>query len=281
MDDVRIGSALRTVRVRSRLRQADVAALSGVSRETVIALERGGLGPSRLADVRAVAASLGVRLDLSVRWQGADLDRLLNAGHAAMHGSLSGMFGSLPDWVALPEVSFSIFGERGVIDIVAWHAATRSLLLIEIKTALGDPQALVGTMDRRMRLATRIVADRGWKPAVVGAWIVFVDTRTNRRHVEQHRGLVRSRFPADGHALRAWLRAPTGPIAALSFWSDVAAGDLVRRSVSPRRVRPTAVERREREGRPGSMERDDPPPGSVTSVAGPRPKTGRRTEPPG
>ena len=249
MDDGRIGRAIRGVRVRARLRQTDVASLAGVSRATVIALERGSLDRSRVADVRAVATALGMHLDIAIRWQGADLDRLLNAGHAAMHESLAQMFAALPDWIAIPEVSFSIFGERGVIDIVAWHADTRSLLLVEIKTALGDPQELVGTMDRRTRLASRIVAERGWKPASVGTWVVFVDTRTNRRHVGRHPFLMRSRFPADGRSMRAWLRRPAGAISALSFWSDVASSDLVRRVVSPRRVRPTMSERRAR-GRP-------------------------------
>ena len=198
MDDGRIGSAIRSVRVRARLRQEDVARLAGISRATVIALERGSLDRSRVADVRAVATALGMHLDIAIRWHGADLDRLLNAGHAAMHESLAQMFAALRDWIAIPEVSFSIFGERGVIDIVAWHADTRSLLLVEIKTALGDPQELVGTMDRRTRLASRIVAERGWKPASVGTWVVFVDTRTNRRHVGRHPFLMRSRFPADG-----------------------------------------------------------------------------------
>lgn len=36
----------------------------------------------------------------------------------------------------MPEVSFSIYGQRGVIDILAWHAATRSLLVIELKTEM-------------------------------------------------------------------------------------------------------------------------------------------------
>jgi transcriptional regulator with XRE-family HTH domain len=258
MDDAHIGRAVRAVRVKARQRQADVAAASGVPRSAVIALERGSLDNLRLGDMRAVTTSLGMRLDVAVRWQGADLDRLMNAGHAAMHESLARMFAALPEWTAIPEVSFSIFGERGVIDIVAWHAPTRSLLLVELKTSLGDPQELVGTMDRRMRLAHRIVVDRDWKPVSVGAWIVFLDTRTNRRHVARYERLMRSRFPTDGRVMRAWLRAPSGPIAALSFWSDVDSRDLVRRSVTPRRVRPTDAERRERESPPNGADRDDP-----------------------
>ena len=40
--------------------------------------------------------------------------------------------------------------------------------IIELKTGLGDPQALVGVMDRRIRLATRIASERGWVPSTSG-----------------------------------------------------------------------------------------------------------------
>ena len=58
---------------RARLRQEDVARLAGISRATVIALERGSLDRSRVADVRSVATALGMYLDIAIRWQGADL----------------------------------------------------------------------------------------------------------------------------------------------------------------------------------------------------------------
>ena len=43
-----------------------------------------------------------------------------------------------------PEVSFSIYGERGVIDILAWHPGRRALLIIELKTDIVDVNELVG-----------------------------------------------------------------------------------------------------------------------------------------
>ena len=246
MDDARIGAVLRMVRVRQRLRQADVAALAGVRRDEVIALERGRCGGLEWHTIKAVAAAVGATLGAELRWQGADLDRLLNGGHAALHELLGRFFQGLPDWENVPEVSFSVYGERGVVDILAWHAASRSLLIIDLKTALGDPQSLVGTMDRRVRLGKRIAAERGWRPLTVSAWIVFADSRTNRRHVKNHETLLRGRFPADGHAVRSWLARPAGTIMALSFWTDVGDGDTTRATARPRRVRPTKAERGER-----------------------------------
>ena len=246
MDDRDLGRAIRTVRIRTRQRQADVAGSAGVTRAAVIDIEAGRIGRIKVDDLRAVTDRLGMRLDIGVRWQGADLDRLLAAGHARMHELLAGLFATHPGWVAIPEVSFAVYGERGVIDLVAWHPATRSLLLVELKTALGDPQLLVATMDRRIRLAAAVVAGRGWRPSTVSAWVLVADTRTNRRREVAHRGLLRTRFPMGGRELRAWLRSPVRTIMALSFLTDVAVKDHTRLIVTPRRVRPTTAELRER-----------------------------------
>jgi DNA-binding XRE family transcriptional regulator len=245
MDDERIGGAMRAVRIRSRRRQSDVARDAGVPRSTLIAIERGRINGTTIAALRAVGSALGVRTNLEVTWNGADLDRLLAAGHARLHEEMSRLFAGLPDWVIVPELSFSIYGERGVIDIAAWHAATATLLIIELKTSLGDPQDLVATLDRRMRLAGQIVATRRWRPRQVGAWVAFADTRTNRRHVQRHTGLLRARLPDDGRRLRGWLRDPDGLVAALSFLTSTEALGPASRAAVTRRVRLTRAERSE------------------------------------
>ena len=232
-----MGQAVRAVRARKGLRQVDLAERAGVRREVVGRLERGGAGRLPLEAVRGVAAALGIRVDIRLGWPGGDLDWVMNAAHAALHESLARQLGRSAGWTWMPEVSFSIYGERGVIDILAWHAATRSLLIIELKTSIVDPQGLVAVMDRRVRLGVRIAAAQGWQPATVSAWVVVADTRTNHRRVLRHAGLLRTALPADGHQIRAWLRRPSGTIKALSFWTDVPADGLGRPPGHPRRVR--------------------------------------------
>lgn len=107
VDAVRLGSALRAVRVRRRLRQADVARTARVSRAMVSRIERGQIGSLALDRLERVAAALEVRLDLIPRWRGGELDRLLNAGHSAMHERLARDFAARAGWAAVPEVSFS------------------------------------------------------------------------------------------------------------------------------------------------------------------------------
>jgi hypothetical protein len=164
-----------------------------------------------------VAGALDADLDLVVRWRGGDLGRLLNGRHAAMHEAMARRFAEQPGWLFEPEVSFSIYGERGVIDGLAWHAASRSALTVELKTELVDINDLMATADRRRRLARSIAADRGWSASAVSTWIVVADSRTNRRALARHATTLRAKFPDDGHRMRQWLQEPRGAVAALSF----------------------------------------------------------------
>jgi transcriptional regulator with XRE-family HTH domain len=256
VDDVRLGNTLRMIRIRKRLRQVDVARRAGVRRELIGRIERFGPHDVRLQTFRAVAAALGVRVETKLRWQGGDLDRIVNEAHAALHEALAHHLSRLPGWTWKAEVSFSIYGERGVIDILAWHAEARSLLIIELKTELVDPQDLVGTMDRRVRLGARIAAQLGWVPRTVSAWVVLTDTRTNHRRVLRHAGLVKRAFPADGHGVRSWLIRPAGRISALSYWTGVRPGATRLAPGQPQRVRsrPTAPPRVARERGEGPSE---------------------------
>lgn len=220
MDDQRVGAAFRAVRLRRRWRQADVAARAGVSNSLVSLVERGHITSLSLATLRRVGAVLDVRLDVVARWRGGELDRLVNARHSGLHESVATFLAGLPDWQFAPEVSFSVFGERGVIDILAWHAPSRTLLVIELKTDIVDVQELVATLDRKRRLAVGIARERGWRAALVGCWVIVTKDRTIQRRITTHRHMLRAAFPHDGHAMRAWLRSPAGAVSALSLWTD-------------------------------------------------------------
>ena len=184
-------------------------------------MERGHIGSMRLDDVRRVAAALDIRIDIYARWRAGDLDRLLNARHSELHELVARWFAAeLPEWVLAHEVSFAIYGERGVIDILAWHEPTRSLLVIELKTAIADVNELLGTMDRKNRLAAQVARDRGWDPLTVSQWLIVADTRTNRRRLDAHMTVIRNAFPAGTWAMRRWLRRPRDTIAAVTVWAS-------------------------------------------------------------
>ena len=236
MDDVGIGRLLRQVRVRLGWPQGEVALRAGISPSAYSEIERGLLETVPLGKLRKVATVLEVRLMLEPRWRGAALDRMLSSRHASMAEAVLRLLVDA-GWETHSEVSFNHFGERGVVDIVAWHAPTATLLLIELKTELADPNDLLAVMDRRRRLAAEIVRQFGWAPKVVGQWVVVAASRTNARRLAEHRTLLRSAFPSDGRSVPGWLRDPSGPVAALWFLPD-SAGSGDRPSHAPRlRVR--------------------------------------------
>ena len=222
------------------MRQVDLAVAAGVSASTISRIERGHLASFSVSTLRAIGAILELRLTVELRGRGGELDRMLSAGHSRLHESvvraLSRDFGA---WSFHPELSFSIWGERGVIDLVMWHAAERALLLVELKTELVDVNELLGTVDRRRRLARAIADERGWQPASVSTWIVLAASRTNERRIAAHRTMLDLSSPASGREMRAWLRRPSGSIHGLSLWhTDLAPG---RGSHPIQRVRPMAA----------------------------------------
>lgn len=226
---MRVGAAFRITRIKRDWRQVDVAVRARVSRALVSLIERGHLDHVSLRVLRRVAAVLEIRVDLVARARSGDLDRLLNADHSAFHEEISRFLDGLPEWIHAPEVSFSIYGERGVIDILAFHPPTGSLLIVELKTELVDVNDLLATMDRRRRLGRIIANERGWQASTVSVWVVLTEAKRARSRVRSHEATLRSAFPADGHAMRTWLRSPRGPIAALSFWSSATAPSTRRR----------------------------------------------------
>jgi DNA-binding Xre family transcriptional regulator len=218
--DLRGGASFRAVRIRRGWRQCDLARKAEVSSWLIRKIERGQLDGVRVGSLRRVGKALEMHVALDVRWRGSELDRLLNARHSALHESVARYLSALPGWVFEPEVSFAIYRDRGIVDILAWHSQRQALLLIELKTAVVDVQETVGTFDRKRRLARQIAAGRGWRPRVVGAWLLIADSATNRRRVADHREMLRAAFPADGRTLRHWIREPDADVRALSFWSE-------------------------------------------------------------
>jgi transcriptional regulator with XRE-family HTH domain len=207
MHDPRLGAAFRAVRIKRGWRQSDVAAIARVSRQSIGRVEAGDIGRIPLDTLERIADRLEIRLTLLARWRGGELDRQLSARHAAL-SELVAQHLRAAGWTVVPRVSFSIWGERGLVDLIAWHEPTRSLIVIEIKTEVVDVEETVGTLDRKRRLGSQIVADRGWRPRSVSMWLVIADGSTNRRRVAAHSTLLRSVYRVEGRAMRRWVAGP-------------------------------------------------------------------------
>jgi len=106
------------------------------------------------------------------------------------------------------EVSFNHFGDRGRVDLIARHPTLRHLQIVEVKTEIGDLQAMLGQLDVKVRLAPSIVRDLAWTAANVIPVLVFADAARTRRVVYAHDALFRM-FTLRGRAAVSWARHPT------------------------------------------------------------------------
>ena len=170
--------------------------------------------------LRRIAAALEISVELVPKSRSANIERLANAKHASLTEAVVRWLGSFGEWTVRPEVSFSRFGERGVIDLLAWHQGRRVLLVIELKTAIVDVGELLGTLDRKARNAREVARSLGWDPLIVSTALIVAEGSTNRRRIDEHGATFRASFPNRILELRGWLAAPTSEIRALAFFAD-------------------------------------------------------------
>jgi len=202
----RVAAKVRALRIRQGLRQDDLGNRARVSRGTVSRLEAGQIDAVTVRSLRRIVDALGAQLLIDVQWQGAELDRLIDARHAALQEWFAG-FLRHTGWDVRAELSFNLYGDRGRYDLLAFHRIAGALLVVEVKTSIGDMQDLLGRLDVKVRVAGRVAQEQGWRPTAVVPFLVLADSSTSRRHVRTHPALF-ARFASDRRVALAWLRRP-------------------------------------------------------------------------
>jgi transcriptional regulator with XRE-family HTH domain len=223
MDPVRLGLAIRALRRRHGWTQEDLGARAGLSRSAIWRIERGHADALSVQALTRVAVALEARIRVSVLWQGEELDRLLDGDHARLvEWVVAHLRGA--GWVVVPEATFAVFGERGSVDVLAWHPATGRLLVIEVKSVVPDVQATLAGVDRKARLAPTIARAHGWRVTDVSRILVLPADRTARRRIDAFSATFAQAFPARTVELRHWVDAPDRAVAGIWFVSEVTAG---------------------------------------------------------
>ena len=236
MDPIRLGLSVRALRIRRGWRQSDLGVRAGLSHGTISNVERGRLGSLSVDTLARIVAALDARLDVTVRWRGEHLDRLLDEAHARLVEAIVSMLVAL-GWEVAVEVTFAVFAERGSIDVLAFHQPTRTLLVIEAKTVMPDAQAMLATLDRKVRLAPEIAVRRGWVPEAVAKLLVLEATPIARQRVRRIDATLRAAFPSRGVAIRRWLASPNGALDGIVFVRTATAGSSNSHIAGRQRVR--------------------------------------------
>jgi hypothetical protein len=228
-----------------------------MSQAAVSRVERGVVAGASFGDVQEMVVALGGELDVRIRWHGEELDRLLDATHAAIGESLVRIL-TTRGWECAAEVTFAIRGEQGTVDLLAWHPPSGRLLVVENKSVVPDLQKMLSSLDRKVRLAREIAVQHGWHVTGVARAIVLTGTATNRRRAERFGATLKAVLPQNGREMLRWLAQPEGPNpGALWFLSDTQVMTAIKR----RRVRrariagPTGAPKRDLSVREGASRR--------------------------
>jgi hypothetical protein len=218
-DDERLARSSRALRRELGLRQQDLVE-RGRSIYLTHIIESGRAGTLPLNEIRGHFAALGATVRMTAWWNGAALDRLLDSRHAAIVETVVRLLGQMR-WTPRAEVSFSEYGERGSIDVFAARPDRRAVFVGEAKSEWGSIEETLRVHDVKTRLAGKVCHDTfGFWPTSVGSALIFPDDSTARRVVATHRETVDASYPARSREVRAWLRAPTGPLRGVWFLSN-------------------------------------------------------------
>lgn len=220
MDTSSIAGALLAIRYHLGLSQEAAAALAGVSQSAYSRAERGRLAGVTLGTLDRIAAAMGTTLTVGVQYQGGLADRLVDAAHSTLVEFVVTFF-RRQGWQVELEFSFNVFGDRGSVDVLAWQAATPTLLIVEVKSRFSDLEAMLildipeatGRAGHRSRRARLGRLDRGTPDPRYG-------TAENRAIPDRHAAIFDSSFPARASEVRRWLRAPHGELAGLWLGSN-------------------------------------------------------------
>jgi transcriptional regulator with XRE-family HTH domain len=204
VDDAALGFAIRAQRLRRGWQHIDLSRRARVSRSQVSDVETGRVDRLTLVAARRLAGAVGVRLEWDLRYQVPAQGRLHDEDHAWIADWLVQELES-SGWQVAAEASFNHYGERGRVDILACHPASRILLAVEVKTVVADVQDLRGNLDVKARVAPMLARARGWSPRLVVPALVIAEETTNRRRVSSHAHLF-ARFSIRGLSAARWLR---------------------------------------------------------------------------
>ena len=196
MRDLEVGRLLRMLRIRRGWRLKDVADRCGLSPATIGRIELGSIASPHV--LRTHAAALDLRAEWRMIGRGTDVARLLDEEHAAIVEALAAAMRRC-GWNAEAETSYSEYGERGRIDLLAFDPAMRTLAVVEVKTELADLQELFGSLSVKARLAPGLARRLDWHPTRAVHVLAVAATAANRRIVSAHPTLF-------SHFQRRWLR---------------------------------------------------------------------------
>jgi transcriptional regulator with XRE-family HTH domain len=238
MDDIRVGRLLRALRRRRGWTQRALGKRAGVSQQAISLVQRGHGASLSGRTMRRIFAALDARWEPTVSWRGGALDRLLDEDHSHLVEATVARLRAR-GWSVDVEVTYSSYGERGSIDVLAARPMLRAVVLIEVKSELTSIEATLRKMDEKSRLVRRVLCHEryGFEPLAVGSLLVLPSTDTSRRRLRASAIVLDAGLPARGRAVQRWLGEPHGGLHGVWLLADTNRGGATPTRGGPSRVR--------------------------------------------
>jgi HTH-type transcriptional regulator / antitoxin HipB len=207
--------------------QRELARRARVSQAAISRLERGVPSGLDLQDIERIALALGgtIRLTFHAPFL-ADRARQRDRVHARCGAYVAARLRGL-GWDVATEIEIDGRNGPGWIDVLAYHAASGSLLVIEVKTEIHDIgriQRTLGWYERRAWAAARA---RGWTVRRAHAALLVLATDAVDARLRENRDILDEAFPGRAVDLVALTIDPVH--AAHAAWSVAMIDPLSRR----------------------------------------------------
>jgi transcriptional regulator with XRE-family HTH domain len=238
MDDIRIGRILRSLRRRRGWTQSQLAELVDLSQQAISLIERGHSSTLAAGTLRRVFGALDARWEPVVSWRGGALDRLLDEDHSRLVATTASRLRER-GWAIKIEVTYSSFGERGSIDVLAARASFGAVLSVEVKTEITTVEATLRKIDEKDRLVRRLICrDRfRFEPTSVGRLLVLPGTDTSRRRLRASAVVLDAALPARGATVGRWLTEPWADLSGIWLVADTNGRGVTRTGSGSIRIR--------------------------------------------
>ncbi len=200
---VTIATGLRAARLQRGWPQTRLARESGVPQTEISALERAAYGNLSLESVARLCTALDAELVLEIR-PARVVGRVdqRDPGHAACVSAARRML-ERAGWTTATEVEIVTGRAHGFIDLLAYHAATDRLLVIEVKTEIRDIGALERQVGWYVREAPGAARRIGWRPRTIAGLVVCLASAAVDSMLIANRAYLEASFPIRGRVVRA------------------------------------------------------------------------------
>jgi len=206
-----VGQHVRTLRLAIGWSQEALASRAGISQSHVSRIERAARPDVTFATAESLLRALGARLVI-----GVDAPYLADrrSQHDPAHARLVAVVLARlrrSGWNGVMEVEVGGDRSRGWIDVVAFHPASRAVLVIEVKTEIHDLGSIVRTLTWYEREAWAAARRLGWRPAIVAGCLLLLATEANDARATANRAALADAFPGRARDLQACLDRGAAP----------------------------------------------------------------------